>query len=295
MRISLRAQQPFSLLSTVRSHGWYQIVPFDFDQDKVLLRYVLRLSSGNVIELKIQETETGVRVHINTNLDKNEKIEVKQILTWMLNLGQDFSEFYKLIRKEPKLAKMKKKAQGRVLRSATLFEDVVKTILTTNTLWAATKRMSSNVVTQFGSPIPSDPSKQAFPSPEQLAKTDEKTLREKTRLGYRAPYVLKLANDIASGELDLESLRFSDLPTLKLRKELLSIKGVGNYAAANLLMILGRYDFIPVDSWAIKVVSHEWHNGKKIAPTDVETAFEHWKEWKGLAYWFWDWEFLKKE
>ncbi|MFX1485093.1 MAG: DNA-3-methyladenine glycosylase family protein [Promethearchaeota archaeon] len=294
MRITLRAQPPFSLFSTVKSHGWYQIVPFEFDQDNVLLKYILRLHSGNVIEMKIREKETGVQVNIESSLDKEEKREVKQIVTWMLNLNQDLSDFYKLARKEPKLAQMKKKAQGRVLRSPTLFEDVVKTILTTNTLWAATKRMASNLVIQFGSPLSDDSSKQAFPTPEQLAKTNEKTLREQTRIGYRAPYVLKLAQDVASGELDLESLKSVDIPTVQLKKQLLALKGVGNYAAANLLMILGRYDFIPIDTWAMTVVSHEWHNGNKIKPEDVEDAFENWNEWKGLAYWFWDWEYLKQ-
>ena len=69
----------------------------------------------------------------------------------------------------------------------------------------------------------------------------------------------------------------------------MKIKGVGEYAAANLLMILGHYDFIPVDSWAIKMVSQEWHDGAPVRPTEVEAAFERWGEWKGLAYWFWDW------
>ena len=64
-----------------------------------------------------------------------------------------------------------------------------------------------------------------------------------------------------------------------------------NHVTANLLMILGRYDFIPVDSWALKLVSHEWHDGKAVGPAEVEAAFERWGEWKGLAYWFWDWSY----
>lgn len=60
----------------------------------------------------------------------------------------------------------------------------------------------------------------------------------------------KLARAVASGALDLEVLKTADLPTLELRKRLLAIKGVGDYAAANLLMLLGHYDFLPVDSWA---------------------------------------------
>ena len=96
---------------------------------------------------------------------------------------------------------------------------------------------------------------------------------------------------MASGELDLESLKTSDLPTLELRKELLKIKGIGPYAAANLLMILGRGDFIPVDSWAMKLVSYEWHEGEPVTPRQVEEHFEGWGEFKGLAYWFWDWKY----
>jgi DNA-3-methyladenine glycosylase II len=91
--------------------------------------------------------------------------------------------------------------------------------------------------------------------------------------------------------LDLESLKTSDLPTLELRKKLLDIKGVGPYAAANLLMILGRGDFIPVDSWAMKLVSHEWYDGEPVTPKQVEEHFEAWGEFKGLAYWFWDWKY----
>jgi 3-methyladenine DNA glycosylase/8-oxoguanine DNA glycosylase len=66
---------------------------------------------------------------------------------------------------------------------------------------------------------------------------------------------------------------------------------VGAYAAANLLMILGRYDFLPVDSWALKLVSHEWHGGEPVGAAEVEAAFVDWGAWQGLAYWFWDWSY----
>ncbi|MHA1936084.1 MAG: DNA-3-methyladenine glycosylase family protein [Candidatus Thorarchaeota archaeon] len=293
MRLKLAAKPPFSLFSTVKSHGWHQLAPFSFDSEAVRLTYVFQLSSGRVVELTFREKEGGVRIESHASMNTQEKREVKQSTKWMLGLDQDFSAFYSLARKEPKLAKMEEKAQGRVLRSPTLYEDVTKTILTTNTLWAATIRMTNNLVTQFGKPLPDNPSKQAFPTPERLAETNEKTLRAETRLGYRAPYILKLAQNVASGELNLETLKTSDLPTVQLRKELLSIKGVGNYAAANLLMLLGRYDFIPIDSWAMKVVSHEWYNGESIGADEIETAFAKWGEWKGFAYWFWNWSYFE--
>ena len=167
---------------------------------------------------------------------------------------------------------------------------MVKTILTTNTLWAATKRMNANLVTQFGDSLPSAPEVKAFPTAASLAATDEATLRTQTRLGYRAPSVLALAQRVASGELDLESLKHSDLPSTELRKRLQTIRGIGPYASANLLMLLGHYNFLTVDSWAIKMVSQEWYDGGPVIPAQVESAFEKWGDWKGLAYWLWDWD-----
>jgi 3-methyladenine DNA glycosylase/8-oxoguanine DNA glycosylase len=244
-----------------------------------------------VVEELIHEAPGGVSVEVDAQLSEAERDEVARNVTWMLGLGQDFSTFYSLARSEPKLRRVEEKAQGRLLRCPTLFEDTVKTILTTNTGWAHTIRMVERLVSQFGDPLPADPDRHTFPTPVQLATTDEGTLRSTARLGYRAPFILGLAREVASDTLDLESLKTADIPTPELRKRLLAIKGAGAYTVANLLIILGRYDFIPVDSWALKLVSHEWHDGEPVEPADVEAAFERWGEWKALAYWFWDWSY----
>jgi 3-methyladenine DNA glycosylase/8-oxoguanine DNA glycosylase len=294
MKLTLTARPPFSFRTAVMSHGWMQLVPFNFDENAGLLTYVDRLSSGRVVEYRMREAPGGLRLEANGTFSTGERMEAKRKAAWMLGLDMDFSEFYRLARKEPKLRRAEERAQGRVLRGPTLFEDVVKTILTTNTLWGATKRMTANLAAQFGEPLPEDPSRHAFPTPLRLAATSEAILRTETRLGYRAPYILELAGSIASGALDLEALTSGDLATPDLRKRLLAIKGVGNYAAANLLVILGRYDYLPVDSWALKVVSHEWFEGGPVQPAQVEAAFEKWGKWKGLAYFMWDWSYYTK-
>lgn len=300
IEFQLPARQPFSFYSAVRSHGWYQLAPFVWDEARQELGYLLRLSSGKVIALRLRKAPGGVYVAALPQLTAQEGDELSTALDWMLGLQMDFSEFYTLAAQEPKLRHMVERSLGRVLRSPTLFEDVVRTILTTNTLWAATKRMTVALVEQFGDPLTGEPPaefeplvhplRRAFPTPQRIAQSDEQTLRSQTRLGYRAPYILRLARAVASGELDLEALKNSDLPTPELRKRLLAIKGVGGYAVAVLLMILGRYDSIPVDSWALKSVSNEWYGGQPVGKAEVETAFAHWGEWQGLAYWFWDWK-----
>jgi 3-methyladenine DNA glycosylase/8-oxoguanine DNA glycosylase len=288
--LNLSARKPFNFHSVVNSHGWVQLAPFRYDEEGRVLFYTDALSNGRVVDYRIRETPQGVEVETHGKLSSAERNEIVEKVTWMFGLDQDFTTFYKAARKEPKLRKAQKLARGRVLRSPTFFEDILKTILTTNTLWAATKRMNLNLIDSFGDNLAGTDIK-AFPRPEKIAASNPAVLREKVRVGYRAPAIHELAARVVSGDLDVESFRTSTLPTLELRKELMKMRGIGPYAAANLLMILGRSDFIPIDSWALKMVSHEWYRGKPVTIKQVEKRFKKWGEFKGLAYWFWDWKY----
>jgi 3-methyladenine DNA glycosylase/8-oxoguanine DNA glycosylase len=288
MNVRLPAHPPFSLSSVAGSHGWVQLRPFSWEASAGVLTYIERLSTGRVVELGMQESGGGVRIEGLGGLSEAERQEVADTVRWMLQLDLDASLFYALARDEPGLARVEETARGRILRSSTLFEDVVKTILTTNVQWSGTIRMVDALVSGFGDPLPAEATRHAFPTPGRLAATDEEVLRS-AGLGYRAPYVLELARSVASGDFDLEALMDAELPTSELRKQLLAIKGVGDYAAASLLMLLGHYDFVPVDSWAKTMVSREWYGGEPVGRAEVEAAFERWGKWRGLAYWFWDW------
>ena len=68
------------------------------------------------------------------------------------------------------------------------------------------------------------------------------------RLGYRADYIYRLARQFADGELSGSDFQDSAIPAEEVRKQLLALKGIGGYAAASMLMLLGRYDHIPVDT-----------------------------------------------
>lgn len=287
--IHLEARQPFSLHSVINSHGWIQLAPFCQLPVGEGFTYTDRLQTGKTANLVVEPETTGVSVKINQSITPAELDEIRQKITWMLGLDLDFSEFYNLTDREPKLANARRLAQGRVLRSPTLFEDTVKTILTTNTVWGSTRRMVERLVAKLGIEPSLDSSMPTFPTPRQIASSSQEFLRSEIRLGYRAPYVYELGKRVAEGDLDLESLKHSRLDTAELHKRLLEIKGVGKYAAANLLMLLGRYDSIPVDSWALKMVSNEWYGGEPVTPVDVTAAFERFGAWKGLAFWLWDW------
>ncbi len=289
MELRLPVPKMFSLSAVIGSHGWVSLAPFGTNEDRTELSYVLGLETGRVAAFVIRRAGVSLRIEVDETLRESEKVEVKGKVSWMLGLERDFSEFYALVEDVPKLAQVIEKRQGRILRSSTFFEDTVKTILTTNTSWGGTIRMVDALVSAFGEPLPADPSRRAFPAPGALAAVSEEDLRS-AGLGYRAPYVRDLARAVVGGELDLEAMKTTQVSTDELHDQLLSIKGVGEYAAANLLMLLGRYDYLPVDSWARKMVSEEWYRGEPVGKAEVEKAFEPWGKWKGLAYWFWDWD-----
>jgi 3-methyladenine DNA glycosylase/8-oxoguanine DNA glycosylase len=295
MELNLPARHPFLLSAVLRSHGWVRLAPFETDGDFQRLLRVECLDSGRVVALAVSPFERGVCIAVDEDLSEEEREEVARKVQWMLALNLDLSDFYALARQEPKLTQVEERAQGRILRCPTLFEDTVKTILTTNTAWGGTIRMVNSLVNSFGTPLASDTDRHAFPTPEQLASLDEATLRAEGGLGYRAPYVLQLAREVASGERNLEALKDDSLPTETVRSDLLAIKGVGDYAVANLLMLLGRYEYLPVDSWALKMASHEWFDGQPVSRADVEASFANWGPWQGLAYWLWDWTYLERD
>jgi len=109
-------------------------------------------------------------------------------------------------------------------------------------------------------------------------------------LGYRASSIAQLSRRVTNGDLDLEGLKHSSLGTAELYERLKSIKGVGQYAAAHILTLLGRYDYLGIDTWARKLVSERFFDGAPVADKEVQEVFTPWGRWRFLAYWFWDWE-----
>ena len=292
MRLELVARPPFNFQATVRSHGWRRLPPFSWDGEG--LGRVERLSTGRVVRLAVGGTDelTGVIVDIRASgaLSEEELGEIEGKVSWMLRLEEELIDFYGLCEGEPALGHVVEEGKGRVLRSPAVYEDVVKTICTTNCTWRQTEGMVSRLVERLGEPYALEPALRAFPTAEAVAEAGENYLRQEVKLGYRASSIALLSRQAASGDLDLEGLKHSPLETAELYKRLKSIKGVGQYAAAHILAFLGRYDYLGVDTWARKLVSERFFDGAPVTDKGVQEVFAPWGKWRFLAYWFWDWE-----
>ncbi|HXG85484.1 MAG TPA: hypothetical protein VNI84_15790 [Pyrinomonadaceae bacterium] len=280
----LKTPENFSFRRTIFSHGWCELLPFELDKENWRLGYVF---SGAEMENPVSATmsDAGGRVKIEISGGTNKKTEEKILrdARRVLRLDDDLDEFYELTRTEKRLDWVGETNAGRMLRSATVFEDLVKTICTTNCSWALTKKMTTNLVEKLGEQ--SENGKRAFPTAEAMASVPIEFYKDEMRAGYRAAFFAELAEKVASGKLNPESWLASDLPINELKKEMKSVKGVGEYAADNLLKLVGRYDGLALDSW-LRSQFYKKHNGGTIcADGEIKKFYESFGAWRGLVMW----------
>jgi 3-methyladenine DNA glycosylase/8-oxoguanine DNA glycosylase len=137
----------------------------------------------------------------------------------------------------------------------------------------------------------SDRGRRAFPTPEAMAKAPLRFYRDVARAGYRAAYLKSLAKSVASGKLDLEALGAdAELDDDEVAARLLELPGVGPYAASHVLMLLGRYSRLVLDSWTRPTYARL--NGRKATDAAIERRFRRYGPYAGLAFWLYltrDW------
>ncbi len=290
--LTVTAPPPLAFAETVTAHGWCALAPNAWDATLQEYRRVERLRTGQVVHLTARSAGAGgapaiaVRVLHADGLGEAEREEIISGLRRSFRLDEDLAPFYALCRERGAPWEEMAAGLGRVLRSPTVWEDLVKTICTTNVQWGGTVGMVRRLVEAYGAPLAGNPTLRAFPSPAAVAATEPEAFAATVRMGYRAPYVHALASQIAIGALDAEALADPALATAALRKRLLRIKGVGPYAAATLLMLLGHYDELPLDTVFRSFVRGKYFGGAEVSDGEARAVYADWGQWRYLAYWF---------
>ena len=209
----------------------------------------------------------------------------------VLSLDLDLTPFYAEAARDPDLVWVVTGA-GRMVRSPTVFEDVVKTICTTNTSWGGTTRMVNALVQHLGEKAPGAPANspygRAFPTATAMAAAPPSFYKKVAGAGYRGAYLKALAVDVAKGRVDLEALATAsrdELPDEEMAKRLQALPGVGPYAAAHIMLMLGRYDRLILDSWTRPKYARLLGRKRPVSDRTMVHRFRRYGRYAGLAFW----------
>lgn len=283
MEITIPTSATFSFKRTAISHGWYDLPPFELNQETWTLTRVIDLGKGRPVTVAISEGKRAVKVNVARSVGPRAIDKITRDVRHMLRLDDDMTHFYNAVAHDADFSWIASSGAGRLLRAPMVFEDLVKMICTTNCSWSLTDKMINSLVDALGRE--SSVGRRTFPSPEMMTSMSEKFYRDEMRAGYRAPYLKELAERVASGDIDVESWLTSELPTADLKREMKRVKGVGDYAAENMLKLVGRYDGLALDSW-VRGKFARMHNGaRKTSDKKIERYYSRFVEWRGLAVW----------
>ena len=283
--------EPVDLWRTMVSHGFHDLAPAEIDEQQRSLTLTVRVPRGRPRRVTIRPGRRGLaRVDVAGKPPAAAARDaIARTVSRVLHLDQDLSGFYAIAAADPALSWATTGA-GRMLRSPTVWEDVVKTLCTTNCSWGLTVTMVNALVTNLGeSPVGSrEPLTNAFPAPAVMAKQDERFYREIVRSGYRAPRFIELATLETTGAIDLEGLGAAsrdDVPDGEVERQLLALPGIGPYGAAHIMMTLGRNSKLILDSWTRP--KYRRSSGARRQPTDAQIVkrFRRYGPEAGLAFW----------
>lgn len=284
MQFSINTPRNFNFKRTVLSHGWYDLLPFEFDQERWSLVRVLDVGLKEPVSIEITATKRELKIVAHAKSLSQRAVEkIKLDVRHIFRLDDDLSEFYEHTKEEEEFAWIAATGSGRLLRSPTVFEDLVKTICTTNCSWALTDKMVTQLVQNLGRKTKDG--RGSFPTPEAMANASVEFYKDVIRAGYRAPYFKELAERVASGELNVESWLTNSLPTKDFMREVKAVKGVGPYAAEHIMRMVGRYDGLAIDSWVRATFAKKHNGGKTCDDKKIAKHYERFGKWQGLALW----------
>jgi 3-methyladenine DNA glycosylase/8-oxoguanine DNA glycosylase len=157
-------------------------------------------------------------------------------------------------------------------------------LCTTNINWAGTKSMVQRLVDEFGAEADGD--RRCFPGPDAIVEAGARALAERARLGYRAARLDEFASAVVEKRIDLDKWDDQTIASDEIRREILAVKGFGEYATATIMALTGRYDLVPIDSAFMALVTRHHFAGERPSRKAAEAVYQSWGRWKHLAYWF---------
>jgi DNA-3-methyladenine glycosylase II len=206
--------------------------------------------------------------------------EVRVVVEWVLFTELDLKPFYRLIDGKPKLVFIRQKLYGlKPSRPTSLFEMAVTAITEQQLSLASAYSIKNRIVQRFGEPVED---LWVFPEPSAFAHASVEDLRQCGLSHQKSDYIRALANDVVTGNLDMESLK--SMETYRAREILMNLRGFGRWSADYVLVRgLARSDSVPSDDLGIRdVVGKYLGSGHRLTSQEVAEKLEPFRPYRGL-------------
>ena len=269
-RATLSFPWPIDLRLTVLSHGWAQLAPWHWDPAAGRLARTERIGT-RLGTVAITQSDPQSLAIDRDGFAETELPELRRrVGRWLSAEWDPAPAVAALCSAAPEEAALIASGGGRILRCSSFYEDFVKTVLTINTSWSATLRMAAALV--------AEPGGGAFPGPVAVLDYGEISLREHSRLGFRAATVIAatrrmLDDGIIAADGGADEARID-------HAYLTSLKGIGPYAAAHCGLLLHDFRHIPVDTVAVADIHERFGQ----TPAEFALSRAEWREYLALGY-----------
>ncbi|MCI0711787.1 MAG: hypothetical protein L0154_16650 [Chloroflexi bacterium] len=244
--------------------------------------------------LDVDDTLTLVEVHPS---DDDSCLEVKALtgtlndkvmaqLGHILSTTVDMGDFWTQAREDARLWSVVGALYGLpALCTPTVFEALANTIIEQQIAWRAARRAQRWLLEWADRSIEFEGQRYyAYPTPQQIASSSVEELKPLKITHRRITLLIDIAQQIASGKLNLEQIR--DLSHDAAYDFLLEIKGVGHWTAAvTISRAMGRNTYIGDNDVALQAAANRYFLGGKgrIARQQVLDIFAPYGEHAGLA------------
>jgi 3-methyladenine DNA glycosylase/8-oxoguanine DNA glycosylase len=261
--ISLPLLFPIDLALTVASHGWAYLAPWRWDREAGVLARSERID-GVLGTIAVRQLDAGALIVSSDGFAHPAEAEIVRRVRRWVSADWDPADAIAALAEDSTLIR---RGAGRILRCSSFYEDFVKTVLTINTGWTSTCRMVAALVEEPGGGV--------FPFPGEILEYGEARLRNRAKLGFRAPTIIAATSRMLEEHvIDQEGRGEPD------HDYLIGLNGIGPYAAAHCRLLLHDFSRLPVDS----VVTAHLRERYASDPASFMTSRSAWGDYLALGY-----------
>jgi len=290
--LTIQSPADYDLARDYCSYGYFLLEPNHWEPETQSAARVLNLADGPAAAAIDQRPSGVLRARFDRALSRPEQTEARTQLARMLGTDIPEAEVRDFHRVDPR---WKKSGRGRLCRSPTLFEDIIKTVTSCNVAWPSTITMNRRLCEVMGKKSPSGVF--AFPTPKKLARAKPATLRARCRVGYRDGRIVELAKLFVKGHIDEAWLTDPATPSDDVFAFLKTLPGIGPYAAGNIMQLLGRYDRLAIDTESFRHARTVLNmDGTDARLTKQLTAYyDAFGRHRFRSYWFEIWDYYESK